>query len=98
LEKRLRGVSTAAVQVLDLSRAKLKDFDDMFTIQTFPALIELNLSENNIVSFRCFGEHPGIKAVHLANNHIDSFFPHDAETRRGLGGLSGLEMIDLSHN
>jgi len=44
LENRLNGFSLKDVKVLDLSNAKLKDFDDIFTSKNFPKLRELNLS------------------------------------------------------
>ena len=73
LENRLNGFSLKDVKVLDLSNAKLKDFDDIFTSKNFPKLRELNLSNNYFSSMRIFGQFNSLKTLSLAKNRIETF-------------------------
>ena len=68
LEKRLKGLTKSEIKTLDLSKTKLKDFDDTFNKVTYASLIELVLTENNISSFKCFGQLPTLKVLHLSKN------------------------------
>ena len=72
LESRLNGFSLKDVKVLDLSSAKLKDFDDIFTSKNFPALRELNLSNNYFGSMRIFGYFPNLRILCLSKNRIET--------------------------
>ena len=73
LESRLNGYSLKEVKILDLSNAKLKDFDDIFTSKNFPKLRELNLSNNYFGSMRIFGHFPSLKILSLSRNRIETF-------------------------
>jgi Leucine-rich repeat (LRR) protein len=72
LESRLNGYSLKEVKILDLSNAKLKDFDDIFTSKNFPKLRELNLSNNYFGSMRIFGSFPSLKILSLNRNRIET--------------------------
>lgn len=95
LEKRLNGMSCNEIQILDLSEAKLKSFDNFVNAEVFCKLNELNLSGNYISSFNFIGEMPRLIKLHLSRNKIDSLFsPKD----RGLPVLNSLDTLDISHN
>jgi Leucine-rich repeat (LRR) protein len=72
LESRLNGYSLKEVKVLDLSNAKLKDFDDIFTSKNFPKLRELNLSNNYFGSMRIFGFFTSLRILSLSKNRIET--------------------------
>jgi len=72
LESRLNGYSLKEVKILDLSNAKLKDFDDIFTSKNFPKLRELNLSNNYFGSMRIFGSFNNLKILSLSRNRIET--------------------------
>ena len=87
---------------LDLSSCKLRDFEDMFDNSTCPNLRDLNLSHNQMVSLKGLGFLPNLKILRLRDNKIETLFckpaPDDKNFRRGLFGLPGLELLDVSQN
>lgn len=90
----------ADLRELDLSGCKLRDFEDMFDNSTCPHLRDLNLSHNLMVSLKGIGYLPNLKVLRLRDNRIETLFckpsPADKNFRRGLFGLPGLELLDVS--
>eukprot|EP01017_Pseudomicrothorax_dubius_P006461 TRINITY_DN11840_c0_g1_i2.p1 TRINITY_DN11840_c0_g1~~TRINITY_DN11840_c0_g1_i2.p1 ORF type:complete len:395 (+),score=114.40 TRINITY_DN11840_c0_g1_i2:52-1236(+) len=108
LSTRLNGMTPQEIQELDLSNCKIKDFEDIFVQSSFPSLKELNLSLNYFVSFRSFSFLPSLKILILHSNKLESFhtpIPNNptsqqeiANFKKGLNGLQGLEILDVSNN
>jgi len=63
---------------------------------------ELNLSHNMMSSLKGFGYLPNLKILRLKANKIETLFckpnPEDKNFRRGLFGMPGLELLDVSYN
>ncbi|CAG9310144.1 unnamed protein product [Blepharisma stoltei] len=95
LQSRLNGIHQFDIRVLDLSSAKLKSFDNVFNQELFPNLVELNLTDNHLVSLRCFGFMPRLAKLQLCKNKIESLSCNDA---KGISALPNLEALDLSYN
>eukprot|EP00358_Blepharisma_japonicum_P002769 CAMPEP_0202955136 /NCGR_PEP_ID=MMETSP1395-20130829/51504_1 /ASSEMBLY_ACC=CAM_ASM_000871 /TAXON_ID=5961 /ORGANISM="Blepharisma japonicum, Strain Stock R1072" /LENGTH=526 /DNA_ID=CAMNT_0049671351 /DNA_START=1390 /DNA_END=2967 /DNA_ORIENTATION=- len=95
LESRLAGLRKSEIRSLDLSSAKLRAFDDMFTGDIFPLLVEINLSDNQIQTLRCFGLMPNLIKLQLSKNKLESLHSIDG---KGLQGLPNLETLDVSFN
>lgn len=74
----------------------------MFDSQVCPNLRELNLSHNLMSSLKGFGFLPNLKILRLKANRIETLFckpsPDDKNFRRGLFGMPGLELLDVSYN
>jgi Leucine-rich repeat (LRR) protein len=85
---------------LDLSNSKLRDFDDMFDEGKFPHLRELNVSYNFMVTLRGFGYLPKLKILQVSSNRLETLIcnPNADGYPRGLLGLTGLEVLDVSFN
>lgn len=102
LNARLEGRKLSDLRELDLSSCKLRDFEDMFDSQTCPNLRDLNLSHNQMVSLKGLGYLPNLKILRLRDNRIETLFCKpsyaDKNFRRGLFGLPGLELLDVSQN
>ena len=76
------------IRDLDLSACKLRDFDDMFDQTGWPYLRDLNLSNNQMISLRGFGNLPSLKVLKLRDNRIETLFvKHSAEDRGYKRGL-----------
>jgi Leucine-rich repeat (LRR) protein len=95
LESKLGGLLTTEIKVLDLSNAKLRSFNDMFTSEVFPMVQDLNLSGNYLQTLKCFGSMPRLLKLQLSRNRIDTLYSGDG---KGLEGLPNLETLDLSFN
>ena len=100
LDSRLQGYTLSTVKELDLSGCKLRDFDKMFDRDFCPNLRELNLSHNFFASLRGFGYLPHLRILRIKQNRIESLFckPNEDGYPRGLFGLHGLEVLDVSSN
>ena len=100
LESRLSGFTLANVKELDLTGCKLRDFDKMFDRDFCPNLRELNLSHNFFASLRGFGYLPQLRILKIKQNRLESLFCKLNEDGypRGLFGLHGLEVLDVSYN
>ena len=96
------GKKFSEIRELDLSNAKLRDFEDMFDNSKMPNLKDLNLSGNFMSSMRCFGFLPNLKTLRLRQNRIITLFlkpsPEDKNFRKGLFGMPALELLDVSNN
>ena len=102
LNSRLNGRRLSEMRELDLSSCKLRDFEDMFDQNTCPQLRELNLSHNQMSSLKGFGYLPQLKILRLRDNRLETLFckpaPDDKNFRRGLFGMPGLELLDVTQN
>lgn len=100
LDSKLKGSTMTTVKELDLTGCKLRDFDRMFDQEFCPALRELNLSHNFLGTMRGFGYLPNLRILKLKQNRLESLFckPVDERYPRGLFGLGGLEVLDVSYN
>lgn len=100
LESRLGGHALATVKELDLTGCKLRDFDRMFDRDFCPNLRELNLSHNCFTTLKGFGYLPQLRILKIKQNRLESLFCklNDDGYPRGLFGLHGLEVLDVSHN
>lgn len=100
LESRLGGYTLHSIKELDLSSCKLRDFDKMFDREMCPNLRELNLQNNFFASLKGFGYLPQLRILKMKHNRVESLFckPTDEVYHRGLTGLQGLEVLDVSHN
>lgn len=84
---------------LDLSNCGLRDFEDVFNKQYFPNLGELNLSQNLFQTTRMLGHLPTLKILILNTNKLESLmYPTDVKQKKGLNGVSDLEILDISYN
>lgn len=63
LESRAKTKYFNELREIDLSNCKLRDFDDMFDENRFPALRELNVSQNFMQTLRGFGYLPKLKIL-----------------------------------
>lgn len=72
----------------------------MFDRDTCPNLRELNLSHNFFASLRGFGYLPQLRILKIKSNRLESLFCKLNEDGypRGLFGLHGLEVLDVSYN
>lgn len=95
LESRLNSSKKSEIRILDLSSAKLRSFDDVFSQSSFPSLIELNLCDNHITNLRCFSYMPKLTKLNLAKNKLESLITGD---NKGLVALPNLEALDVSYN
>ena len=102
LVSKLSGRKLSEIRELDLSSCKLRDFEDMFDASICPNLRDLNLSHNHMVSLKGLGFLPNLKILRLRDNKIETLFckpsPDEKNFRRGLFGLPGLELLDVSQN
>lgn len=98
LEPILKGVSVTEVRFLDLSHCKLRDFEDTFTGQKYPALEKLVLRDNRFTTLNCFHAMPSLTYLDASKNHIDSLFPVYHDSKRGLAGLWNLQVLDVAEN
>lgn len=100
LSMRLKGKNLGEIKELDLSNCKLRDFNNMFDGVKCPNLQDLNLSFNYMTSLKGFGYMPNLKALNLKSNRIETLFvkpnPEDKNFRKGLFGMPGLELLDVS--
>ena len=76
LENRYKGTVKDAAK-LDLSQAKLRDFDEAFTSAQFPKLTDLNIAENALSSLNCFSMMPNMVQLNASRNKIDSLYCKD---------------------
>jgi Leucine-rich repeat (LRR) protein len=85
---------------LELDGCKLRDFDKMFDIEYCPNLRELSLNNNSFASLRGFGYLPNLRILNIKQNRLENLFCklNDEGYPRGLFGLHGLEVLDVSHN
>jgi Leucine-rich repeat (LRR) protein len=85
---------------LDISSCKLRDFEDMFDESKFPNLRELNLSHNNLITLKGFGYLPKLKILTVSANKLETLIssPNEDGYPKGLLGLTGLEVLDISYN
>ena len=97
LENRYKGNTKEATK-LDLSGAKLRDFDEAFTSAQFPKLTDLNISENTLTSLNCFSAMPTIVQLNASRNKIDTLHCKDYQSYKGLAGLQNLQILDVSFN
>jgi len=83
---RLYGKSAKNITELDLSGSKLRDFDDMFNENNFPALQELNLSNNYFGSLKAIGHMSKLKVLIISQNKIETLYtkPDEKGAKRGL--------------
>lgn len=100
LEARSSTHYFAELKELDISQCKLRDFDDMFDESKFPNLRELNISNNSMVTLRGFGYLPKLKILTVSANKLETLVwtPNDDGYPKGLLGLTGLEVLDISYN
>jgi Leucine-rich repeat (LRR) protein len=100
LEARSSTQYFADLKELDISSCKLRDFDDMFDESKFPNLRELNLSHNNMVTLKGFGYLPKLKILTVSANKLETLIcsPNEDGYPKGLLGLTGLEVLDISYN
>jgi len=72
----------------------------MFDESKFPSLRELNLSHNHLVTLRGFGYLPKLKILTVSGNKLETLVctPNDDGYPKGLLGLTGLEVLDISYN
>lgn len=100
LDAKLMGNTMQNVKELDLTGCKLRDFDRMFDREFCPNLRELNLSHNFLATLRGFGYLPQLKILKMKQNRLESLFCKLNEDGypRGLFGLHGLEVLDVSYN
>lgn len=72
----------------------------MFDESKFPNLRELNLSHNNLVTLKGFGYLPKLKILTVSANKLETLIssPNDDGYPKGLLGLTGLEVLDISYN
>ena len=100
LEARSTTKHFTELRELDISSWKLRDFDDMFDESKFPNLRELNLSHNNLVTLKGFGYLPKLKILTVSANKLETLItsPNDDGYPKGLLGLTGLEVLDISYN
>jgi Leucine-rich repeat (LRR) protein len=101
LESRLGpGRKLSEVKELDLSSCRLRDFDNMFDESLYPNLRDLNLSHNSLVTLRGFGYLPKLRILKIKANRLETLFckPNDDGYPKGLFGLPGLEVLDVSYN
>jgi Leucine-rich repeat (LRR) protein len=72
----------------------------MFDETKFPNLRELNLSDNNLVTLKGFGYLPKLKILTVSSNKLETLIssPNDDGYPKGLLGLTGLEVLDISFN
>jgi len=100
LESRTSTQYFNELQELDISSSKLRDFDDMFDESKFPNLRELNLSHNGFVTLKGFGYLPKLKILTVSANKLETLIssPNDDGYPKGLLGLTGLEVLDISYN
>ena len=100
LESRAPNMNFALMKELDISSWKLRDFDDMFDEGKFPNLRELNLSNNNLITLKGFGYLPKLKILTISANKLETLIssPSNDGYPKGLLGLTGLEVLDISFN
>lgn len=100
LESRTSVKNFIELRELDISSCKLRDFDDMFDDTKFPNLRELNLSHNSLVTLKGFGYLPKLKILTVSANKLETLItsPNDDGYPKGLLGLTGLEVLDISYN
>mmetsp|Transcript_24695 Transcript_24695/g.21930 ORF Transcript_24695/g.21930 Transcript_24695/m.21930 type:complete len:388 (+) Transcript_24695:144-1307(+) len=100
LEARASTQYFSELKELDISSCKLRDFDDMFDESKFPNLRELNLSHNHLVTLRGFGYLPKLKILTVSANKLETLVctPNEDGYPKGLLGLTGLEVLDISYN
>ena len=72
----------------------------MFDIEYCPNLRELSLNNNSFASLRGFGYLPNLRILNIKQNRLENLFCklNDEGYPRGLFGLHGLEVLDVSHN
>lgn len=72
----------------------------MFDETKFPNLRELNLSDNNLITLKGFGYLPKLKILTVSSNKLETLIssPNDDGYPKGLLGLTGLEVLDISFN
>jgi Leucine-rich repeat (LRR) protein len=97
---RLKGKRLLDIRELDLSQCKLKDFSNMFDNVKCPNVREINLNYNFMTSLKSFGFLPSLKILRLKSNRLETLFLKpgldEKNFRKGLLGLPGLEMLDVS--
>jgi len=100
LESRLGGKKVSDIKELDLSSCRLRDFDNMFDESLYPSLRELNLSHNSLMTLRGFGYLPKLRILKIKANRLETLFckPNEDGYPKGLFGLPGLEVLDVSYN
>lgn len=88
LAERLRGRNMQTLVSMDLSHCNLRDFDNIFTSQKFPKIVEMDLTGNHFTNLRCFGYLPTLKELSLAENKLTSLETGtDPKVKIGLYGL-----------
>ena len=88
LAERLRGRNMQTLVSMDLSHCNLRDFDNIFTSQKFPKIVEMDLTGNHFTNLRCFGYLPTLKELSLAENKLISLETGtDPKVKIGLYGL-----------
>lgn len=100
LESRSTNMNLVSLKELDISSWKLRDFDDMFDESKFPNLRELNISNNNLITLKGFGYLPKLKILTISANKLETLIssPNNDGYPKGLLGLTGLEVLDISYN
>ncbi|CAD8078760.1 unnamed protein product [Paramecium sonneborni] len=99
LFSRLQGQSANKITELCLQNCELRDFDDVFNVQSFPQLVELDLSQNLFTSTKMLGFLPQLKILILASNKIETLLcPTDINQKKGLNGCQQLQILDVSQN
>ena len=89
LETRLNGNQAKNIVMLDLSSAKLKDFNNIFNQIAFPGLQVLNLTNNYFKSLKILGLLPKLRKLLISQNRIASLY------NKSEGGLFGIPVILL---
>ncbi|CAD8156657.1 unnamed protein product [Paramecium octaurelia] len=99
LFSRLQGQPANKITELCLQNCELRDFEDVFNVQSFPLLVELDLSQNLFTSTKMLGFLPHLKILILTCNKIESLlYPTDINQKKGLNGCQQLQILDISQN